>query len=138
MLLEGRLLLTAWRHAVSSPDAIDTTIDGNIIAGSSSSVRVDGTVSSSYLFFNLLFSGFSYYMYNEVAFWILGIVSPITHAVGNTVKRVVIIFASIIILHTPVSVAGACGSLLAVFGTLLYSLAIHRTKEQRRKKLSSF
>ena len=36
-------------------------------------------------------SGFLYYIYNEVAFLALAEVAPVTHAVTNTVKRVVII-----------------------------------------------
>ena len=46
-----------------------------------------------------------------------------THAVGNTVKRVVIIVASVIAFKTPVSTEGVIGSSVAIAGTLLYSLA---------------
>lgn len=80
------------------------------------------------LVLNILVSSFSYYMYNEVAFWLLDIIHPITHAVANTVKRVVIILVSIVILRAPVSILGLAGSMLAVFGTFLYSIAQHRYK----------
>ena len=46
-----------------------------------------------------------------------------THAVGNTIKRVVIIIASVIAFKTPISTLGIVGSSIAIFGTLLYSLA---------------
>lgn len=36
-------------------------------------------------------AGLTFYLYNEVAFLALDSVHPITHAVGNTIKRVVII-----------------------------------------------
>lgn len=59
----------------------------------------------------------------------MGSIDPISHAVGNTIKRVVIIIASIIILKTPISNYGIIGSFVAVLGTFLYSLALHQAKE---------
>jgi len=47
----------------------------------------------------------------------------VTHAVGNTIKRVVIIVASVIAFKTPISTLGVIGSSIAIAGTLLYSLA---------------
>jgi solute carrier family 35 protein E1 len=70
-----------------------------------------------------LLAGAFYYLYNEVAFLALGRVNPVTHAVGNTIKRVVIIIASVIAFKTPISTLGVVGSSIAIFGTLLYSLA---------------
>merc|ERR1712187_656983 len=71
----------------------------------------------------LAIGGASYYAYNEVAFLALGKVNPVTHAVGNTIKRVVIIIASVIAFKTPISTLGVIGSSIAILGTLLYSLA---------------
>ena len=68
-------------------------------------------------------SGAYYYLYNEVAFLALSEVAPVTHAVGNTVKRVVIILASVVAFRTPITALGALGSAIAILGTLLYSLA---------------
>lgn len=70
-----------------------------------------------------LSAGAFYYLYNEVAFLALGRVNPVTHAVGNTIKRVVIIIASVIAFKTPISTLGVVGSSIAIVGTLLYSLA---------------
>ena len=72
---------------------------------------------------NSLLAGAFYYLYNEVAFLALGRVNPVTHAIGNTVKRVVIIIASVIAFKTPISSLGIIGSAIAISGTLLYSLA---------------
>jgi solute carrier family 35 protein E1 len=68
-------------------------------------------------------SGLFYYFYNEVAFLALSEVAPVTHAVGNTIKRVVIILASVIVFRNPLTPLGALGSAIAVGGTLVYSLA---------------
>lgn len=88
----------------------------------------DQGMTTSMLLFNIVVSGTTYYAYNEVAFWILEIVSPITHAVGNTIKRVVIILAAIVILKAPITALGLIGSLIAVFGTFLFAWAQQRYK----------
>jgi len=82
-----------------------------------------GGFTSSYLWKMSLLGGAFYYLYNEVAFLALGRVNPVTHAVGNTIKRVVIIIASVIAFKTPISTLGVIGSSIAIAGTLLYSLA---------------
>lgn len=70
-----------------------------------------------------LYSGLSFYLYNEASFLALERLSPVTHSVANTLKRVVIIVASCIVFKTPMSLLGGIGSGIAVLGTLLYSLA---------------
>jgi solute carrier family 35 protein E1 len=72
----------------------------------------------------LALGGASYYAYNEVAFLTLGKVNPVTHAVGNTIKRAVIIVASVVAFKTPVSKGSIIGSFIAIAGTLLYSRAM--------------
>merc|ERR1719408_1245235 len=68
-------------------------------------------------------SGLAFYIYNEASFLTLSKLSPVTHSVANTLKRVVIIVASCIVFKTPMSLLGGIGSGIAVLGTLLYSLA---------------
>jgi solute carrier family 35 protein E1 len=48
----------------------------------------------------------------------------VTHAVGNTIKRVVIIAASILVFKNPITLQGYIGSGIAIAGVLLYSLAV--------------
>lgn len=73
-------------------------------------------------------SGFLYYLYNEVAFLALSEVAPVTHAVTNTVKRVVIILASVVVFRTPVSPLGMIGSGVAIAGATAYSIAKNKCK----------
>jgi solute carrier family 35 protein E1 len=49
--------------------------------------------------------------------------------VGNTIKRVVIIVASVVAFKTRMSTGSIIGSSIAIFGTLLYSLAMNATKK---------
>jgi solute carrier family 35 protein E1 len=70
-----------------------------------------------------LLSCIFYYLYNEVAFMALDNVAPVTHALGNTIKRVVIIIASVLVFGTKMTSQGILGSSIAIGGVLLYSLA---------------
>jgi solute carrier family 35 protein E1 len=79
-------------------------------------------VQRNYILRHLLFGGISFYLYNEIAFWVLDLVHPVTSAVGNSIKRVVLVIASIIIFRTPVNSIGMIGSVLAIIGSLLYAL----------------
>merc|ERR1719331_1959987 len=99
--------------AIESPALIGATISKALAAG----------FTPGYLWTQSLLAGAFYYLYNEVAFLALGRVNPVTHAVGNTIKRVVIIIASVIAFKTPISGLGIIGSSIAIMGTLLYSLA---------------
>merc|ERR1711966_355811 len=91
----------------------------------------DGAFTNRSLSALLLLGGATYYLYNEVAFLALGKVNPVTHAVGNTVKRVVIIVASVIAFKTPMSTGSIIGSSVAIAGTLLYSLAMNSVKAKK-------
>jgi solute carrier family 35 protein E1 len=96
-----------------------------------------GAFTSKSLSMLLALGGFSYYAYNEVAFLALGKVNPVTHAVGNTIKRVVIIVASVIAFKTPMSTGSIIGSSVAIAGTLMYSLAMNASKGKSTKTVAS-
>eukprot|EP01032_Pedospumella_encystans_P028692 gene28692-32406_t len=78
LFLEGSMILPVWRAVVVDP-AIGWSLFGDLIV-----------------------SGIAYYLYNEIAFWILDLVHPVTHAVGNTIKRVVLIVASVLVFRVPI------------------------------------
>ncbi|XP_011097424.2 phosphoenolpyruvate/phosphate translocator 2, chloroplastic isoform X1 [Sesamum indicum] len=71
----------------------------------------------------LILSGFCFHTYQQVSYMILQMVSPVTHAVGNSVKRVVVIVSSVIFFQTPVSPINSLGTALALAGVFLYSRA---------------
>jgi solute carrier family 35, member E1 len=110
VFLEGPKWLPAWR-----------------LASSVSPARTNA------LLVDMLLSGVSYYIYNEIAFWILDIIHPISHAVGNTLKRVILIIASLIVFHVPLSLQGGVGSFVAVLGSFLYALASDRYKNHQQQ-----
>uniref|UniRef100_A0A0E0EKL6 Sugar phosphate transporter domain-containing protein n=1 Tax=Oryza meridionalis TaxID=40149 RepID=A0A0E0EKL6_9ORYZ len=56
-----------------------------------------------------------------VSYMILARVSPVTHSVGNCVKRVVVIVTSVLFFRTPVSPINSLGTAIALAGVFLYS-----------------
>jgi len=109
----GCFMLLPFSLAIEGPKTVTTAWAAARAAG----------YSASRLWTLLGVSGFLYYIYNEVAFLALSEVAPVTHAVTNTVKRVVIILASVLVFRTPITLLGSIGSGLAILGALLYSLA---------------
>ncbi|KAL0381737.1 UNVERIFIED_CONTAM: Phosphoenolpyruvate/phosphate translocator 2, chloroplastic [Sesamum angustifolium] len=71
----------------------------------------------------LILSGLCFHTYQQVSYMILQMVSPVTHAVGNSVKRVVVIVSSVIFFQTPVSPINSLGTAVALAGVFLYSRA---------------
>lgn len=63
------------------------------------------------------------------SYMILQRVSPVTHSVGNCVKRAVVIGVSIIIFKTSVTCLSMFGTALALAGVLLYSVIVAACKQ---------
>lgn len=74
-------------------------------------------------------SGLMFYLYNELSFRVLNKVNAVSHALANTVKRIVIILSSVIAFRNPMSFNGKLGSTLAIFGVFLYSLSQAKYKK---------
>nr|KYP51554.1 hypothetical protein KK1_026582 [Cajanus cajan] len=68
-----------------------------------------------------LLAALCFHAYQQVSYMILQRVSPVTHSVGNCVKRVVVIVSSVIFFQTPVSPVNAFGTAIALAGVFLYS-----------------
>ena len=66
-------------------------------------------------------AGLMFHAYQQVSYMILSKVSPVTHSVGNCVKRVVVIVSSVLFFRTPVSPINAAGTALALAGVFAYS-----------------
>ncbi|KAG6746022.1 hypothetical protein POTOM_050534 [Populus tomentosa] len=68
-----------------------------------------------------LIAALCFHAYQQVSYMILQRVSPVTHSVGNCVKRVVVIVSSVIFFKTPVSPINSLGTGVALAGVFLYS-----------------
>lgn len=69
-----------------------------------------------------LLSAFCHWLQNVLAFAVLAAVSPLTYAIANTVKRIVVIVASILYFHNQVSLLNGSGITL-VLAYVPFSLA---------------
>ena len=79
-------------------------------------------VASPGLAASLACSGLFHYLNNEVMYLALARVHPVTLAVGNTLKRVVVILAALVVFQEPMNLATAVGTAVAIAGVLLYSV----------------
>lgn len=64
-----------------------------------------------------------YHTYNQTSYQALAELTPLSHSIANTVKRVVIIVASVVVLKNTITMQGWIAALVAVGGVFLYSLA---------------
>lgn len=94
-----------------------------------------GPSTSTDLVRGLVVSGLFHYLNNEVMYLALSNVHPVTLAVGNTMKRVFIVVASVLVFRNPISVQAAIGSIVGIGGVLLYSLTKQYYEELEQKGL---
>uniref|UniRef100_A0ACD5U6Y9 Uncharacterized protein n=2 Tax=Avena sativa TaxID=4498 RepID=A0ACD5U6Y9_AVESA len=66
-------------------------------------------------------AGTCFHFYQQVSYSLLARISPVTHSVANSVKRVVVIVSSVLFFRTPISPINALGTAVALLGVFLYS-----------------
>lgn len=122
--LEGKQISAVLRssmHYIKKFFSSHEFISSNVVKHSLSE-----SLTSQMRFQGLLYSlgsGVLFYLYNEVSFRTLNKVHPVTHAVSNTVKRVVIILSSVMAFNNKMTSAGIFGTCLAISGVFLYSIS---------------
>lgn len=82
---------------------------------------------------DLFWIGMFYHLYNQVATNTLERVAPLTHAVGNVLKRVFVIGFSIVVFGNKISTQTGIGTAIAIAGVAIYSLIKANIEEQKRK-----
>ncbi|KAG5023395.1 hypothetical protein JHK85_019737 [Glycine max] len=82
---------------------------------------------------DLFWVGMFYHLYNQVATNTLERVAPLTHAVGNVLKRVFVIGFSIIVFGNKISTQTGIGTAIAIAGVALYSFIKARMEEEKRQ-----
>ncbi|KAL3824844.1 hypothetical protein ACJIZ3_020873 [Penstemon smallii] len=78
-------------------------------------------VNVNQLYTRSLLAALCFHAYQQVSYMILQRVSPVTHSVGNCVKRVVVIVTSVLFFRSPVSPINSLGTGIALAGVFLYS-----------------
>ncbi|KAK7252124.1 hypothetical protein RIF29_35860 [Crotalaria pallida] len=82
---------------------------------------------------DLFWVGMFYHLYNQVATNTLERVAPLTHAVGNVLKRVFVIGFSIVVFGNKISTQTGIGTAIAIAGVAIYSLIKARLEEEKRQ-----
>ncbi|KAL0327130.1 UNVERIFIED_CONTAM: Triose phosphate/phosphate translocator, chloroplastic [Sesamum angustifolium] len=82
---------------------------------------------------DLFWIGMFYHLYNQVATNTLERVAPLTHAVGNVLKRVFVIGFSIVVFGNKISTQTGIGTGIAIAGVAMYSLIKANIEEQKQK-----
>lgn len=73
----------------------------------------------------LLLNGVIFYAQSLFAYSLMSLISPITFSVSNTVKRAGLIWFSVLVFGNDVTILGAFGTFLVMFGVFLYQRARH-------------
>jgi len=131
-VMEGKDLMEGFNKLCTGKDAVDfaALANGVLVVPTGKALGP----SPEYFIAYQLVCGMYYYFYNELAFMVLDMLDPVGQAVGNTVKRVVVIIAGTVIFNKPLTTNGIIGSSVAIGGVLLYSLVKAGTFKPKAKK----
>uniref|UniRef100_A0A7S0Q088 Sugar phosphate transporter domain-containing protein n=1 Tax=Coccolithus braarudii TaxID=221442 RepID=A0A7S0Q088_9EUKA len=90
---------------------------------SKASTQVVSTViEGTGLQYNLLASGMTFYLYNELATMTIKKTSPLAASVANTAKRVIVMLVSAVVFGEQLTFEKKLGAGIAIFGVFLYSV----------------
>ncbi|KAJ6738209.1 hypothetical protein OIU74_003211 [Salix koriyanagi] len=81
---------------------------------------------------DLFWVGMFYHLYNQLATNTLERVAPLTHAVGNVLKRVFVIGFSILVFGNKISTQTGIGTGIAIAGVATYSFIKAKMEEEKR------
>lgn len=82
---------------------------------------------------DLFWVGMFYHLYNQLATNTLERVAPLTHAVGNVLKRVFVIGFSILVFGNKISLQTGIGTGIAIAGVAMYSFIKAKMEEEKRQ-----
>ncbi|XAR66504.1 hypothetical protein NMG60_11012772 [Bertholletia excelsa] len=82
---------------------------------------------------DLFWVGMFYHLYNQLATNTLERVAPLTHAVGNVMKRVFVIGFTILVFGNKITTQTGIGTCIAIAGVAAYSFIKAKMEEEKRQ-----
>ncbi|KAG1666122.1 hypothetical protein FOA52_010912 [Chlamydomonas sp. UWO 241] len=119
LIAEGSTLQRGRRSSVVTCTPLALIAEGSPLqAGVDTAIA---KVGAQQFWGDLLMVGLLYHLYNQFAFNTLQRVSPVSHGVCNVVKRIAIIFSSVVFFNQVMTTQALVGTSIAIFGTYLYT-----------------
>ena len=78
---------------------------------------------SAALAFHLFINGLAFHCQSVMAYAVMGLISPVTQSVANTLKRALLIWLSVLYFGNPVTWLSALGTVLCIAGVFAYNHA---------------
>ena len=78
---------------------------------------------SAELTFYLLLNGLAFHCQSVMAYAVMGLISPVSQSVANTLKRALLIWLSILYFGNPVTWPSALGTVICISGVFAYNHA---------------
>jgi len=89
----------------------------------SNALRPSPTLRGQELQIGLLYSGMTFYLYNELATLTIKSVGPVASSVANTAKRVIVmVYMSMFVTFKPLTTEQQIGSAVAITFVMLYAV----------------
>jgi|UniRef100_A0A7S4GBQ8 solute carrier family 35 protein E1 len=83
---------------------------------------VEAWTTNPIVSFNIIAAGLWFYLYNELATFVVKKTGPVTQSVANTAKRVIVIVACAIVLGESLTPLKLIGCTIGIAGVFLYSI----------------
>ena len=89
--------------------------------------------TSTQLFLSYSLNGVFFHGQTIAAYYLMDYISPVTHSVANTGKRAFLIWTSVILFGNDVTFMSGLGTMVVIFGVLLYNQALVIDAEKNGK-----
>jgi solute carrier family 35 protein E1 len=110
-------IITIMAFCLLAPVAI--ILDG--VKFTPAAMRAVGIADTGLVMRHVLLAALCFHSYQQVSYMILQRVSPVTHSIGNCLKRVIVIVTSVIVFQNPMSRQNMIGTAVALAGVFAYS-----------------
>ncbi|KAI4371871.1 hypothetical protein MLD38_010170 [Melastoma candidum] len=95
-----------------------SVVQSQQIVGPNNQPKAVGLLSTFYIW--VMLSGIFYHLHNQFSYLALVVIGLLAFSVGNSMKRVVVIMATVLLFRNPVRPLNAQGLAITILGTFLF------------------